>query len=128
MALPIRSATAAAVTVGYGFRNTPDLAVALEEVARVLRPEGWLFDLDFFLPERAGWRRLYLGYLRLAGRAVGWRWHAEPETYGYIARSLEYWLTPPRFQGALRSAGFRVEREVRHLGGGICLHAAQRAG
>ena len=127
MSLPVADGAAAAVTVGYGFRNTPDAAGALQEVARVLRPGGWLFDLDFFRPERPGWRRLYLWYLRVAGRAVGRRWHAEPEAYGYIARSLEHWMTPPEFARALGSAGFQVERIRRHFGGGICLHAARYA-
>jgi len=127
MSLPVRDGTVAAVTVGYGLRNVPDAAAALREVARVLRPGGWLFDLDFFLPDRPAWRRLYLWYLRRAGRVVGRLWHAEPEAYGYIERSLVRWVTPGAFEVMLRSAGFRVERVRRHLGGGICLHAARRA-
>lgn len=126
MSIPVANGRAAAVTVGYGFRNTPDATAALAEVARVLAPGGWLFDLDFFLPEHAGWRRLYLWYLRRAGRMVGRWWHDEPEAYGYIARSLEHWMTPGAFEGALETAGLRVERAERHLGGGICLHAARR--
>jgi demethylmenaquinone methyltransferase/2-methoxy-6-polyprenyl-1,4-benzoquinol methylase len=128
MSLPVADRAAAAVTVGYGFRNTPDAAAALRGVARVLEPGGWLFDLDFFVPEHRGWRRLYLWYLRVTGRAVGRWWHGEPEAYGYIARSLEGWLTPVEFQALLRGAGFRVERVVRYWGGGICLHAARLAG
>jgi len=126
MSIPVADGVAAAVTVGYGLRNTPDAAGALAEVARVLKPGGWLFDLDFFLPDHAGWRRLYLWYLRRAGRIVGRWWHDEPEAYGYIARSLERWMTPHEFQATLESGGFRVERTARHLGGGICLHAARR--
>jgi demethylmenaquinone methyltransferase/2-methoxy-6-polyprenyl-1,4-benzoquinol methylase len=128
MALPIRSGSAAAVTVGYGFRNTPDVRGALDEVARVLRPGGGLFSLDFFRPEFAAWRQAYLTYLRVAGRAVGRWWHAEPESYGYIARSLGHWLTPGEFEQILQASGFRIERVSRHLGGGICLHAARRNG
>jgi demethylmenaquinone methyltransferase/2-methoxy-6-polyprenyl-1,4-benzoquinol methylase len=126
LSLPLAPASVAAVTVGYGFRNVPDAGVALAEVARVVRPGGWLFDLDFFRPERPGWRRLYLWYLRAAGRAVGRWWHREPEAYGYIARSIECWVTPPEFEALLERAGFRVDCVVRHLGGGICLHRAQR--
>jgi len=125
MALPFPDRCAAAVTVGYGFRNTPSLDAALSEVARVLRPGGWLFDLDFFQPEYMAWRRVYLWYLRRTGRAVGRWWHGEPEAYGYIARSIEAWTTAEGFQRHLAAAGFRVERVVSRFGGGICLHAAR---
>ena len=128
MALPIAAASVAAVTVAYGFRNVPDARAALTEVARVVRPGGWLFDLDFFRPERPAWRRLYLWYLQAAGRAAGRWWHGEPETYGYLARSLARWVTPTDFQSLLGDTGFRVDRVARHLGGGICLHRARRVG
>jgi demethylmenaquinone methyltransferase/2-methoxy-6-polyprenyl-1,4-benzoquinol methylase len=128
MALPIAAGSVAAVTVAYGFRNVTDARAALADVARVVCPGGWLFDLDFFRPEGPGWRRLYLWYLRAAGRAAGRWWHGDEETYGYLARSLEGWVTPPEFRSLLGGAGFQVERVVRHLGGGICLHRARRVG
>jgi len=122
LAIPLRSGSAAVVTVGYGFRNVPDLARALREAHRVLRPGGRLLSLDFFVPEGVRWRRLFLWYLRQAGRLVGRWWHGEPEAYGYIARSLDGWLTPTQFADALAHAGFAVRRVDRRLGGGVCLH------
>lgn len=126
MAIPLPARSVDVVTVGYGFRNAPDVRGALAETARVLRPGGWLFDLDFFKPAPRAWRRLYLWYLRRAGRLVGQWWHGEPEAYGYIARSIERWLTPGEFRAALASAGFSVERRAERLWGGICLHGARR--
>jgi demethylmenaquinone methyltransferase/2-methoxy-6-polyprenyl-1,4-benzoquinol methylase len=126
MAIPLPARSVDVVTVGYGFRNTPDLGGALAEAARVLKPGGWLFDLDFFKPPAPLWRRLYLWYLRGAGRLVGRWWHDEPEAYGYIARSIEGWITPGEFREALGAAGFEVQRLAEKLGGGICLHGARR--
>jgi demethylmenaquinone methyltransferase/2-methoxy-6-polyprenyl-1,4-benzoquinol methylase len=126
MAMPLPEESVDVVTGGYGFRNAPDVGGALAEVARVLKPGGWLFDLDFFQPPAHRWRRLYLWYLRRAGRLVGRWWHDEPEAYGYIARSIEGWLTPGAFRAALLVAGFSIGRQAEKLGGGIGLHAAQR--
>jgi demethylmenaquinone methyltransferase/2-methoxy-6-polyprenyl-1,4-benzoquinol methylase len=126
LAIPLQTASAGLVTVAYGFRNVPDLPVALAEAGRVLRAGGRLVSLDFFLPEQSAWRRAFRWYLRRAGRLVGRWWHEEPEAYGYIDRSLEGWLTPAEFGTALGRAGFQVERIARRLGGGICVHQARK--
>jgi demethylmenaquinone methyltransferase / 2-methoxy-6-polyprenyl-1,4-benzoquinol methylase len=114
------------VTAGYGLRNAPDHRAALAEIARVLRPGGRLHTLDFYRPERALWRRLFLGYLSVAGSAVGWLWHGEPVVYGYIARSIDHFVSWRAFGAALEEAGFAVERVHRKLLGGIALHRARR--
>jgi demethylmenaquinone methyltransferase/2-methoxy-6-polyprenyl-1,4-benzoquinol methylase len=126
MAIPLPAGSVDVVTVGYGFRNAPDPRGALAEAGRVLKPGGWLFALDFFKPASERWRHLYLWYLRRAGRLVGRWWHGEPEAYGYIARSIESWITPGEFRTALVAAGFAPERHAERLGGGICLDGARR--
>jgi len=114
------------VTAGYAFRNAPDHRAALAEAARVLRPGGLLAALDFYRPESATWRGLFLGYLAVAGRVVGWWWHAEPLAYGYIAPSIEAFTSVRGFSRDLDSAGFRVLCVREFLRGGIAVHVAQR--
>jgi demethylmenaquinone methyltransferase / 2-methoxy-6-polyprenyl-1,4-benzoquinol methylase len=82
--------------------------------------------LDFYRPEPALWRALFLGYLRLAGNVVGWLWHRDPVVYGYIAASIDRWVSARRFSAVLGGAGLAVERERRKLLGGIALHLARR--
>ncbi len=127
-ALPMEPASMDLVTAGYGVRNVPDPASAVREMARVLRPGGVLVTLDFYRPAFAPWRAVLLWYLALAGNAVGWWWHRDPVVYGYIARSIEHFMSWQQFSALLEREGFRVQRVTRHLGGGIALHEAVRRG
>lgn len=114
------------VVAGYGVRNVPDAASAVKEMARVLRPDGVLITLDFYRPAFSPWRALLLGYLSVAGNAVGWLWHRDPVVYGYIARSIAHFMSWQAFSALLEREGFHVQRVTRHLGGGIALHVARR--
>ena len=124
--LDLPDATVDVVTAGYGYRNVPDFRTGLAEAARVLRPGGRLLTLDFYRPLSAVWRVLFLGYLRVAGDLVGWLWHREPVVYGYIARSIDRFVSAPDFSAALEAAGFEVERVRVKLFGGVAMHVARK--
>lgn len=125
-ALRAESSSMDVVTAGYGVRNVPDASVAVREMARVLRPGGTLVTLDFYRPAFAPWRALLLSYLALAGNAVGWWWHRDPVVYGYIARSIDHFMSWQQFRDLLEHEGFTVTRVTRYLGGGIAMHEATR--
>lgn len=124
--LPMRDGGADLVTAGYAFRNAAALAPALAEAARVTRPGGTIAVLDFYRPADAVWRALFLAYLRVAGNLFGWAWHREPVAYGYIAHSIEAYVSAPEFVAALRTAGFDLVAEQRYLRGGVAIHIARR--
>ncbi|MEQ1692552.1 MAG: ubiquinone/menaquinone biosynthesis methyltransferase [Gemmatimonas sp.] len=122
--LAIPDASIDVVTAGYGVRNVPDAEQAVREMRRVLRPGGRLVLLDFYRPESALWRAVFLGYLRWAGNAMGWWWHRDPVVYGYIARSIAHFMSWQQCSALLSRQRFRVVRVTRHLGGGIARHEA----
>jgi demethylmenaquinone methyltransferase / 2-methoxy-6-polyprenyl-1,4-benzoquinol methylase len=126
MHLDVPDASVDVVTSGYGLRNVPDHRRALAELARVLRPGGRLVTLDFYRPVRPIWRRVLLGWLAATGSLVGWLWHREPVVYGYIARSIEEWLSVGGFSDALEEAGLEVETVRVYLRGSIAIHVARR--
>lgn len=125
-ALPFAGAALDAVTAGYALRNTPDWRASIAELARVIRPGGHLFTLDFYLPPSPAWRATFLAWLAVAGNAVGWWWHREPMAYGYIARSLAHFTTAREFSETLERSGFSVVATRLRLSGGIAVHHAIR--
>jgi demethylmenaquinone methyltransferase/2-methoxy-6-polyprenyl-1,4-benzoquinol methylase len=125
--LAVADASVDAITAGYAFRNAPDRLAALREAARVLRPGGVMVTLDFYRPESTLWRALFLSYLRAAGSLVGWWWHRERVAYGYIAASIEAFVSAERFNEDLALAGFEVRRVHRFVLGGVAIHVALRA-
>ncbi len=126
LALPFPDRSFDAVTVGYGLRNVPDLALAIDEISRVTKPGGRLVSLDFNRPSNAVVRGAYLAYLTVVGGALGWVLHRDPDTYRYIPASLR---TYPGGEGVARlmaARGFSRVEHVKVLGGLMSIHDAWR--
>lgn len=115
------------VTTGYGLRNVPDLAVAIDEIGRVLRPGGRLLSLDFNRPEPPLVRGAYLAYLTVVGAGLGWLLHGDPDTYRYIPASIRRYPGATGVAELLTARGFTAVTVVPLLFGLMTLHVAQRA-
>ena len=125
VSLPFPARSFDVVTTGYGLRNVPDLAVALDEIARVLKPGGQLLSLDFDRPSNPVVRAAYLAYLSVVGGALGWILHRDPDTYRYIPASIRQLS---RARGVVRRCSSTGSREARYhtvLGGLMTIHACQ---
>ena len=126
MALPFDTAAIDVVTTGYGLRNVPNLADALDEIARVLRPGGRLLSLDFNRPRSPLIRSAYLAYLTVVGSALGWTLHRDPDTYRYIPESVRRYPGAHGVADLLRTRGFDEVRVMPLFGGFMTLHAARK--
>lgn len=124
--LPLSSKTFDRVVVGYGLRNFPDLDRSLREVFRCLRPGGRFCSLDFGKPARPTLRRLYLAYLDLSTRAVGWTLHRDPEAYLYIPESLRQVPDQRGVAERMRRAGFVKCGFVELLFGAMAINFGER--
>lgn len=125
-ALPFPDAYFDIVTTGYGLRNVPDLALAVSEIQRVLRPGGTLVSLDFNRPGNAIARGVYLAYLSAVGGALGWLLHRDPDTYRYIPASIRRYPGAARVAGLLKAEGFASAEWIPVLGGLMAIHVARR--
>jgi len=125
MRLPFADAAFDVVTVAYGLRNMASWPTAAAEMARVLRPGGALFVLDFSLP--SGWLRApYRFYLHrilpvMAGAITGQR-----QSYEYLGGSIEAFPSGPAMESLLRNAGFATTTSTPLLGGISTLYKARR--
>jgi demethylmenaquinone methyltransferase / 2-methoxy-6-polyprenyl-1,4-benzoquinol methylase len=127
MKLPFHDATFDAVTVAFGLRNMASWPVALHEMARVLRPGGRLFVLDFSIPSFPGVRQLYLFYLkRIMPRIAGWI-TGQREAYEYLCGSIERFPSGTAMEKLITENGFATCR-TRPLTFGIAaLYVAEKA-
>jgi demethylmenaquinone methyltransferase/2-methoxy-6-polyprenyl-1,4-benzoquinol methylase len=126
LALPFPVASFDIVTTGYGLRNVPDLAMAIDEIGRVLAPGGQALSLDFDRPANALIRAVYLLYLTLVGAALGWTLHGDPDTYRYIPASIRQYPGAEAVARMFEARGFSRVRHYRVLGGLMAIHHATR--
>jgi demethylmenaquinone methyltransferase/2-methoxy-6-polyprenyl-1,4-benzoquinol methylase len=125
-AVPFTDAAFDIVTTGYGLRNVADLAAAVREIHRVLRPAGVLVSLDFNRPAHPVIRRIYLGYLAIVGSALGWALHRDPDTYRYIPASILRYPGAAQVVELMKAEGFSAAEWRPVLGGLMAIHVARK--
>ncbi|HKG23598.1 MAG TPA: ubiquinone/menaquinone biosynthesis methyltransferase [Blastocatellia bacterium] len=118
MHIPFPDGTFDCVTGGYALRNVPDVAGALAEIKRVLKPGGRFCSLDFGHPPNRAYRWLYLNYLIAVGSAVGLALHGDPDTYRYIPESLKLYPGQRGVCELMKKEGF-ANSGFQEFGGGI---------
>jgi ubiquinone/menaquinone biosynthesis methyltransferase len=126
LALPFPAGSFDIVTTGYGLRNVPDLAATIDEIGRVLTPGGQMLSLDFNRPSNGIVRSAYLVYLTIAGAALGWALHRDPDTYRYIPASIRQYPGAEAVARMFEARGFGSVRCYPVLGGLMAIHHATR--
>ena len=118
MHLPFSNESMDCVACGYALRNVPDVEGLLREILRVLKPGGRFSSLDFGIPRLRPYRWLYMRYLFIAGSAVGFILHRDPDTYRYIPESIRLYPGQAGVRAIMDKVGF-VETGFEEIGGGI---------
>lgn len=122
--LPFADQTFDAVTISFGLRNIVDYSAGLAEMLRVTKPGGRLVVCEFSQPTYAPFRKVYTEYLMKALPRVAEAVSSNPESYVYLAESIQAWPDQQTLAAAIGRAGWR-KVEFRNLSGGIvALHRA----
>jgi demethylmenaquinone methyltransferase/2-methoxy-6-polyprenyl-1,4-benzoquinol methylase len=125
--LPFAAESFDIATAGYGLRNVPDLAAALDEIHRVLKHGGIALSLDFNRPSNALVRAAYLAYLNLVGGLLGWILHRDADTYRYIPASIRKYPGAKGVARMFEDRGFVDVKCHACLGGLLTIHFARKA-
>jgi len=125
-ALPFARSVFDRLTIGFGLRNVTDQAVALAEMARVLRPGGRVVILELSQPALAPLRRVYDAYSfnllpRLGQWVVG-----DADSYRYLAESIRMHPRPATLAELMRAAGFTRCSWNSLTGGVVAIHTGFR--
>ena len=114
-----------AVTTGFCLRNVGDLAKALEEIYRVLRPGGRLVCLEFSRPAMPWLRHLYDWYSFSLLPWVGTKVSGDTTgVYQYLPASIRAFPDQEGLAEQMRKAGFGCVDYYNLTGGIVAIHVA----
>ena len=107
-----------AAIIAFGIRNFEDLDKGLQEILRVLRPEGRLMILELSSPEYFPMKQAYQLYSGLIPKIGQWISRSKA-AYKYLPKSISVFPQNAEMAAILEKNGFS-EVTCRKLTGGVC--------
>ena len=105
-ALPFDKETFDGVTIAFGVRNFENLELGLQEIFRVLKPNGALVVLETAVPQNRLLRSLYSLYTQKIMPFIGKLFSKDPSAYQYLSDSAAIFPCGDQFNNILRKNGF----------------------
>jgi len=125
-ALPFADASFDAITVAFGVRNFEDLERGITDMARVLRPNGRLFVLEFSKPPNNLLGGLFRFYFHRVMPFVGKLVSKDSAAYTYLPKSVDAFPDGEAFVRILEKCGLRDAKAEPLTGGIATLYTARK--
>ncbi|MCX8026843.1 MAG: ubiquinone/menaquinone biosynthesis methyltransferase [Thermodesulfovibrionales bacterium] len=103
--IPFKDCTFDAVTCAFGIRNMHYTTKAIAEIFRVLKHGGWIFILEFSMPQRKTFREAYKIYLKYWVPLIAGILSNRP-AYEYLGDSIEAFHSREEFCKIITENGF----------------------
>lgn len=123
--LPLPDAMADAYVISFGIRNVTDIAAALREARRVLKPGGRFLCLEFSRPVTEALRAAYDAYSFRVIPEIGARVANDRESYQYLVESIRRFPDQRTFAGMITAAGFSQAGFTNYSSGVAALHTGR---
>jgi len=127
LALPFPDGLLDLVTLAFGFRNLASYARGLEEIRRVLKPQGILAILEFSEVQGTFFGPFFRFYFRHLLPRIGTWISGVPGPYQYLHDSVARFPNQQALSQLLSAEGFQNIRYVNFTGGIVALHLAEKA-
>ena len=123
--LPYQDKTFDLVTVGFGLRNFTDKRIGLEEMNRVLKPDGVLLVLEFSKPINSFFSKIYDWYSFNVIPKLGKLLANDSESYQYLAESIRMHPDQETLKDMVLDSGFSECRFYNLVNGVVAIHKAK---
>ncbi|MAU17367.1 MAG: bifunctional demethylmenaquinone methyltransferase/2-methoxy-6-polyprenyl-1,4-benzoquinol methylase UbiE [Muricauda sp.] len=115
--LPFEDNSFDAVTVAFGVRNFENLEKGLQEIYRVLKPNGHFLVLETSVPTKTPFKQGYKVYTKYVLPSIGKLFSKDRSAYKYLSESASVFPHGEAFNNILRKIGFiGVENKPQTMG------------
>lgn len=124
--IPFPEGTFDAVTISFGIRNFSNRKQALQEILRVIKPNGHLCILEFSIPKHPVWKSIYTFYFQKVLPLVGRLVSRDKYAYTYLPASAFAFPSREVFCNEIEAAGFHNVSYKSMTGGVACLYICNK--
>ena len=105
--LPFEENSFDTITVGFGVRNFENLLKGLQNMHRVLKPNGTAVILEFSKVKTFPLKQFYHFYLNYMCPLMGKLFYKDNSAYTYLSASVNAFPSGKDFEAVMKEAGFR---------------------